>query len=210
MELGHGVRQEFGTKLMMMRWMDDLVLVTSRWASWAARKAARRMTRVSAYGGNLKLVRTAGAEAFGFQWRTFGDVVEVKADEKWLERFVNTPGLKRKSGLYGAKQCVKGSVKCGVVKGSMMRLLDCTNCEEEDVMMMMTRMMIGMMEVGHGKRTMEAALDGMKEEASLPIGKLKEVLGWTKEEQKTFAMGYDLTAKLDELQAELRSATGKG
>ena len=115
-----------------------------------------------------------------------------------------------KSGLYGAKQCVKGSVKRGVVKGNMMRLLDCTNCEEEDVMRMMTRMMVGMMEVGHGKRTMGAALDGMKEEASLPIGKLKDVLGWTREEQRTFAMGYDLTAKLDELLAELRSAAGRG
>ena len=128
---------------------------------------------MGAYGSHLKLLRTGGAEAFGFQWRTHRDVVEIRADEKWLEKFEATPGIRKKSGLYGARQCVRGKIRRGVLKGVYLRLLDCTNAEEDDVLMMRRRMTIGLLEAGHSKTMLRAALEGVQGETVLPLRRIQ-------------------------------------
>ena len=76
--------------------------------------------------------------------------------------------------------------------------------------MMMRRMMIGFMEVGHSRKMIGEALEGIQSETTLPLRKLQAVLDWKKEEKEAFVRVYDITAKLDEELAELKSVAGGG
>ena len=76
-----------------MRWVDDVVhVVNYRNLSGAARRVLRALSQVQAYGPGLRLLRTAGHEAFGFRWWTEQGRLYVAQDEKWVRSFNNQIG----------------------------------------------------------------------------------------------------------------------
>ena len=99
--MGYSVQKEVGEKCVILRWMDDLVLLVEEGLSREARRWVRRRKGRWVYGRELEMVQTNGVEAFGFQWRTKknGDV-NVWADEKWTNKLDKVYGFKPQSSLF--------------------------------------------------------------------------------------------------------------
>ena len=75
----------------------------------------RRFSRIDAYGKELKLLRTDGDEAFGFEWRGKDGVLTVRQDEKWVSKEDHPDALPQRSHMYGAHQWDADHVRRGVM-----------------------------------------------------------------------------------------------
>jgi len=179
--------------------MDDLVLLVEEGLSREARRWVRRRKGRWVYGRELEMVQTNGVEAFGFQWRTKknGDV-NVWADEKWTNKLDKVYGFKPQSSLFPGIGFVKRGLQEGVLKGMMMRVLDCTNVEEEEVRYRLLRLVAGFRLVGHEERKVRSVVCAVQKDALLKLDELGVVWCWSHKELVTFCEGYDLLAKLDE------------
>jgi hypothetical protein len=171
--------------------------------SMRAKRWVRRRVRKMAYGRELLLVETEGAEAFGFQWREVRGKLEVWADEKWTDKHERVFDFVPQSGLFAGMGFVKQGVKEGVLKGMLLRVLDCTNVGEEEVILRLMRLVAGFRQVGHKEKVVRRVVKAVQRDALLRLNRLDEVWGWSQEELSAYCGGYDAVAKSDELGARL-------
>jgi len=86
-----------------------------------------------------------------------------------------------------------------------MRVLDCTNVGEEEVILKMMRLVAGFRLVGHREKMVRRVVQAVQRDALLRLNRLDEVWGWSQEELKAYCAGYDAVAKSDELGARLKN-----
>jgi hypothetical protein len=202
-EMGYELAKEIEEGCLLLRWMDDLVIVVVKQLSIGAKRWVKGRVRIGAYGNELKLMETEGTEAFGFQWREVEGRLEVWADEKWTNKHEKVVDFVPQSGLFAGMGFVKQGVKEGVLKGMFMRVLDCTNVGEEEVILKMMRLVAGFRLVGHREKMVRRVVQAVQRDALLRLNRLDEVWGWSQEELKAYCAGYDAVAKSDELGARL-------
>jgi hypothetical protein len=203
--LGYELGKEIDEGCLILRWMDDLVMVVSKQLSWRAKRWVRRRCRAGAYGEELRLVELEGTEAFGFQWREVDGDLVVWADEKWTNKHEKVFSFVPQSGLFAGTGFVKRGVKEGVLKGMVMRVLDCTNGKEEEVVLRLMRLVAGFRLVGHDERMVKGVVRAVQRDALLRLNRLDEVWSWSHEELVAFCGGYDAVAKSDERYAHLKN-----
>jgi hypothetical protein len=202
-EMDYALAKEIEEGCLLLRWMGDLVLVVVKELSMRAKRWVRRRVRKMAYGRELLLVETEGAEAFGFQWREVRGKLEVWADEKWTDKHERVFDFVPQSGLFAGMGFVKQGVKEGVLKGMLLRVLDCTNVGEEEVILRLMRLVAGFRQVGHKEKVVRRVVKAVQRDALLRLNRLDEVWGWSQEELSAYCGGYDAVAKSDELGARL-------
>jgi hypothetical protein len=194
------LRKEIDGKCVVLRWMDDLVLLVEEGLSRGARRWLKKRKGRKVYGEELVMMQTDGVEAFGFQWREDGEGnVKVWADEKWTNKLDKVHGFKPQSNLFPGMGFVRKGLQAGVLKGMLMRLLDCTNGSEEEVRLRLLRLVAGFRLVGHGERRVREVVQAVQREAMLKLDHLNAVWGWSENQLVSFCEAYDLLAKYDEL-----------
>lgn len=195
-------RLELNRKAIRMRWMDDVVYVADENLSRAAKATLRRMLRKEAYGEELQLLRTEGAEAFGFQWRIRDGILEIFQDEKWLDPLDSLWGLERLKTLYDGYQYARKAARIGVLVGYFLRILDCTNADRQNVEMMTRRLQAGLLEVGHKPADLEKALWRAQKEARCDLRADREWM-WNREKRRRFIKMYDVARYAEQRSAEM-------
>jgi hypothetical protein len=199
-ELGYGLRKEIESKCVMLRWMDDLVLLVEEGLSQGARRWLKKRKGRKVYGEELLMMQTDGVEAFGFQWREDGKGnVKVWADEKWTNKLEKVHGFAPQSNLFPGMGFVRKGLQAGVLKGMLLRLLDCTNGSEEEVRLRLLRLVAGFRLVGHRERKVREVVQAVQREAMLKLDHLNVVWDWSQDQLVLFCEAYDLSAKRDEL-----------
>lgn len=198
LDLPYAVVDEMENGCLILRWMDDLVIVREEGLRMDTRRWLRQRCRVGVYGEELKLLETEGSEAFGFQWREKGEKLVAWADEKWIDKYERVYGFQKQPNLLAGHGYVRRALKVGIVKGMMLRVLDCTNADEGRVEEMMMRLVAGLRKVGHDNQTIRIALEGVGRESLLKLRGVNVVLRRSDEEVDRFCAGYDTCAKLGE------------
>ena len=199
-ELGYGLRKEIEEKCVVLRWMDDLVRLVEEGLSRGAKRWLKKRKGRKVYGEELLMMQTDGVEAFGFQWREDGKGnVKVWADEKWTNKFEKVHGFAPQSNLFPGMGFVRKGLQAGVLKGMLMRLLDCTNGSEEEVRLRLLRLVAGFRLVGHGERKVGEVVQAVQRGAMLKLDHLNVVWGWSQDQLVSFCEAYDLLAKYEEL-----------
>ena len=109
-EMDYELAKEIEEGCLLLRWMDDLVLVVVKELSMRARRWVERRVRKMAYGRELLLVETEGTEALEFQWREVGGNLEVWADEKLTNKHERVFDFVPQSGVFAGRGFVKQGV----------------------------------------------------------------------------------------------------
>ena len=187
-------RQKLGKDAIILRWMDDLIIVTKDRVDRGVQRLIRGLSKTRGYGTNLKLVRTGGDEAFGFAWESVEGVVGLKTNEKWLRDHKDLGNFQKNPILYPKLQFVKQGARKGVLKGYYLRLLDCTNYGEEEVKDSCRRLHIGLIEAGHSRKDIMEVVRKIRTEASCKVEDSLDVLQWEEEEIRKFRDMYDMIA----------------
>lgn len=186
------MKRELKEKTLIMRWMDDLVVLVRGRLTRMGKWALKRLQKKDAYGQELQLLRTDGEEAFGFAWREENGAVLVNQEEKWVTRSDHPKGLPKVQVLLDGRSAVsKGTLK-GTAIGYFLRMLDCSNRRKEDVAMMCKRLTCELLNTGHTKGEMEEVWRELKNHELCDVsGVIKDVMGWSAVERAEYVERYD-------------------
>lgn len=186
------MKQELKKKSLIMRWMDDLVLLVKGRLTATGKWALRRLQRKEAYGRGLQLLRTEGEEAFGFAWREANGAVLVSQEEKWVRRGDHPSGLDVMPVLLDGRSAMSAGTLKGTATGYFLRILDRTNKGEEDVGMMCKRLACELLESGHPRKELEEVARELKKQELCKVGEVvKDVVSWSAAQRVEFAERYD-------------------
>ena len=201
------IRHEFQRCILMCRWMDDLVHVVRSSLSAEARHYLGYFQQAHSYSRWLQLVRTYDSSAFGFRWYNRRGVLLVAQDEKWIPSFDRKPVCGAISyTVYHGQQFDTRQMCVGVLKGYILRMLDCSNRQEKQMLLSLQRLVIEMQSAKHDSRHILEAINGAERQALLKMSSVRDVLSWSPKQRHSFCLLYDLSYRLEESNARRAAA----
>ena len=171
--------------------MDDAVHVIDITAPRGVLGQVYRLTRRNMYGEELQLLRTAGKEAFGFRWTQKEGVLFVEQELKWIRDYRNLSGISDPSLFYDSLQLDTNKQRKGILKGYFLRLGDCANIEEHEVITRFQRLTSEIIEQGHNKKLVYNVITEASNEMLCDMRSVQEVVTWSREERQLFNMCHD-------------------
>ena len=162
-KLGSFTKRVLQESALLMRWMDDVVHIWRRKkVRGPAWQAIKKLQERGFYGKELELLKEGGSTAaFGFQVRIDGGVLEVESEMRFLRRqeggkFEDCP--KMQSG----KQFAPRKTMIATATGRLCRVLDTTNAKQEEVEMMLLRVISAMRSAGFEKMVLRRAITSIE------------------------------------------------
>ena len=171
--------------------MDDVIHIFRKGISREAFGWLRRFFQPRFYSRFLQLVPTFSCLAFGFLWHQQQGVLLVQQDEKWLANPVASPLLTDGYPLYAGRQFDNQKSRVGILKGYLLRCLDCTNRPSAEVTLSLQRLVVAMIDAQHRPLDINLAVHLASQEALLSFSEVSAPLTWTPMQVRIFKAAYD-------------------
>jgi len=170
------VKAELGRKTLLFRWMDDVVHIIDMSISREGRKAMRAMKKKDFYGKGLDLLPEPGVRrAFGFHWGIAGGVVTCRGLNQFEGEGAGEAARKGAPVLQGGNQYCSSQRRLGAGVGRLLRALDTTNGEEEDVKRQIARILFELKGAGYESEEIGKLLRRTEKEAWFGLKELRPI-----------------------------------
>ena len=170
------VKAEMRKKTLFFRWMDDVVHIIDKSISREGRKATSALKKKNFYGKGLDLLPEPGVRrAFGFHWGTAGGVVTCRGLNQFEREGAGRAARKEAPVLQGGNQYCSSQRRLGAGMGRLMRALDTTNGEEEDVKRQIARILFELKGAGYNSEEIEKLIRRTEKEAWFGLKELRPI-----------------------------------
>lgn len=215
-ELPMEVRRELATKVLRRRWMDDLAVFRRGVLSELAERALAACTEKFVYGEALELERAWGADIFGFVTSTTGGVVGLRPRWSFVHRRIaweaaqaqSSNPMKGASGVHGGHQYRRKAYDVSIALGHYYRAMDTCNLQEEEVIDLVRRITVELLEAGFDRKAVAKSLTRLEQMSWVRETRLREVLDWMPRQRAAWVMAFDSREAL-RLENELRKQRGE-
>lgn len=179
--------------------MDDLVIFIREQLSEAAQAAVANYFTEGWYGEHLVLEKSSGSDVFGFMTELGHGTIGLRPRLSFIHRMQAwRRGQQRAAspievcgGLHGGSQFRPASVETSVASGMLSRMLDMTNVPEQQVQVLLTRVVIELACIGFDKALIEKALRKVAMTSRASTTMATKALSWTGKQMRAWRTVHD-------------------
>jgi hypothetical protein len=200
-------KSELLTRVLLRRWLDDLLLIAAKSVSTELRDFLTKHKGRFFYGPTLDLKPVRDPEPFGFALAVTDQGVMLRNKQGYVgERGQNPDGgwQARRSPFHGGPQFQGERVASAVVVGHLYRLIDHSMQTEPELILSLQRLAIEMLDAGLGAKRLGSALKRVQPTCSFSLRPLRNILSWPAPRRRAFC---DLHGAIESaLRSEARAA----